>query len=625
MKKILTLLMITGLVWSTQIQAQVSISTTCDDPDASAMLDVQSTTMGFLPPRVADTTTINTPAEGLIAYDLSEHCLRYFNGTKWSNCIACTTCANANEAPVASNVSISGTLEEGQVLTGSYTYSDAENDPEGTSTFQWYRADDASGTNQVAISGATSSTYTLQNADVGYYISYEVTPVAQTGTSPGTAVLSSYQGPVTSSSPSTTACGATYTYNDVTNPSTGDTWLDKNLEAEQVATSSDDYQAYGSLYQWGRLSDDHQCIAWTNSTSGTPAQDTTHTLSTTDTPSNAKFILHQDGTYDWRNPQNDNLWQGVNGTNNPCPNGYRIPTSTELNDERNSWASNDANGAYGSPLKLSVAGQRRYDNGNLYSTGSTGSYWSSTLYDDYACDLYFSSSSAGISNGGKRSTGFSVRCIKDASFTCGSNISDIDGNSYPTVQIDSQCWMAADLKVTHYPNGDAIPNITDGDDWANLSDNNTDDAYCFYNNTNDPDYGALYTYAAAIGDNWLRDNNANQGICPDGWHIASDAEWTTLENNCGGGGGAKETGTVHWNSPNTNATNSSGFTALPTGSRADTTDGAFGSRGDYGLWWTATEYDSSSSHIRRMDYDNGQMHHFVATKSRGFSVRCLQD
>ncbi len=121
--------------------------------------------------------------------------------------------------------------------------------------------------------------------------------------------------------------------------------------------------------------------------------------------------------------------------------------------------------------------------------------------------------------------------------------------------------MAEDLRVTHYPNGDPIPNVTDNTAWGNLGDNNTDDAYCFYNNDNTTDYGALYTYAAAIGDNWARDNADGQGVCPDGWHLPTVAEWQELVNYLGGssvaGGKLKETGTTHWNSPNTGATNES--------------------------------------------------------------------
>ena len=114
---------------------------------------------------------------------------------------------------------------------------------------------------------------------------------------------------------------------DVTNPSTGKTWMDRNLGASQVATSSTDAASYGDLYQWGRRADGHQCRT----------SPTTATLSSVDQPAHGNFILAPNAPNDWRSPQNTNLWQGVSGVNNPCPSGYRIPTETELNNERLSW------------------------------------------------------------------------------------------------------------------------------------------------------------------------------------------------------------------------------------------------------------------------------------------------
>jgi len=135
---------------------------------------------------------------------------------------------------------------------------------------------------------------------------------------------------------------------DVTNPATGMTWMDRNLGASRAATSSTDSQAYGDLYQWGRASDGHE--KRTSSTRGT--------LSSSDQPGHGDFITTSGSPYDWRSPQNDNLWQGVDGVNNPCPVGYRLPTDSEWDAERGSWSSNNSSGAYGSPLKLPVAGFR---------------------------------------------------------------------------------------------------------------------------------------------------------------------------------------------------------------------------------------------------------------------------
>ena len=207
-------------------------------------------------------------------------------------------------------------------------------------------------------------------------------------------------------------------------------------------------------------------------------------------------------------------------------------------------------------------------------------------------------------------------------------VTDIDGNEYPTVIIGTQCWMAEDLKVTHYPNGDTIPNVTDDTDWGNLADDNTSDAYCFYNNDNTTDYGALYTYAASIGDDWTKDLVENQGVCPNGWHLPTDAEWTTLTNYLGGeiiaGGKMKEIGTTHWNSPNTGADNSSGFSALPSGYRINGS-GTFYRLGDRSHWWSATEGNSFYAYIRYMSYDNAEVKRTNINKALGYSVRCVRE
>ena len=186
----------------------------------------------------------------------------------------------------------------------------------------------------------------------------------------------------------------------VINTITGKIWMDRNLGASQVATSSTDAN---SLYQWGRATDGHQLR-----TSGK-----TTTVATTNTPGHGNFITNSyDSPFDWRNPQNDNLWQGVNGINNPCPKGYRLPTVAEWEAERTSWSSNNAAGAFASPLKLPAAGGRSYTNGSLGSLGS-GLYWSSTVDGTNSRRLQFDNSDATTVYSFLRATGYPVRCIKD--------------------------------------------------------------------------------------------------------------------------------------------------------------------------------------------------------------------
>jgi hypothetical protein len=192
---------------------------------------------------------------------------------------------------------------------------------------------------------------------------------------------------------------------NVTNPITGRTWMDRNLGAQRVAVSPTDALAYGDLYQWGRRADGHQCRG----------SATTTVLSSVDQPAHGSFIkISNQSPYDWRVPQNNNLWQGVNGINNPCPIGYRLPTAIELEEESNSW-----NGSF-TTLKFTFTGGRNPSNGQLDDlVGFEGEYWSSTISDindgttgKNSRHIEFGSGGSVI-NSAIRSGGNSVRCIKN--------------------------------------------------------------------------------------------------------------------------------------------------------------------------------------------------------------------
>ncbi len=198
--------------------------------------------------------------------------------------------------------------------------------------------------------------------------------------------------------------GEEVTYGTV--ESAGLCWLDRNLGASRAATSSTDAEAYGDLFQWGRLDDGHQ----------KRTSDITITLSNTDVPGHGYFILPTDpDPRDWRSPQKDNLWQGVNGINNPCPSGFRLPTASELDAELASWSSNNAVGAFASPLKLTIGGGRSSSSALINGVGYRGNYWSSTVDGTASLHLYFYSFDgydADISIK-KRAVGVSVRCVRD--------------------------------------------------------------------------------------------------------------------------------------------------------------------------------------------------------------------
>ncbi len=191
---------------------------------------------------------------------------------------------------------------------------------------------------------------------------------------------------------------------------------------------------------------------------------------------------------------------------------------------------------------------------------------------------------------------------------------DIEGNEYQFITIGSQVWMAENLKSTKYNDGSAIPLVTDNADWAAL---NTP-AFCWYNNdqaTYQNTYGALY--------NWFAVNSGK--LCPVGWHVPSDAEWATLTLFLGGENvaGGKLKSLELWNSPNTGATNETGFSALPGGNRNRM--GSFGNMLEYGSWWSSTEFWGSNAADRYIGHDASNLYRSLPTKVPGLSVRCIKD
>ena len=201
-----------------------------------------------------------------------------------------------------------------------------------------------------------------------------------------------------------------------------------------------------------------------------------------------------------------------------------------------------------------------------------------------------------------------------ALYTMGSGVTDIDGNFYPSIVINGQEWMQKNLAVSKYRNGDPIPTGLSDATWQNT----TSGAYAIYNNdaANNILYGKLYNWYAV---------NDSRGLCPAGWHVPSDAEWTTLETSLGGSSvaGGKMKSTTGWNAPNTAATNESGFTGLPGGYR--TSGGSFSLIGTGGYWWSSAENVSNFAWYRRLFFTNSIVLRSDANKQFGFSVRCVRD
>jgi uncharacterized protein (TIGR02145 family) len=195
-------------------------------------------------------------------------------------------------------------------------------------------------------------------------------------------------------------------------------------------------------------------------------------------------------------------------------------------------------------------------------------------------------------------------------------VTDKDGNSYNTVHIGSQVWMSANLNVSHFRNGDIIPEAEGADEWKKAG-NEGRPAWCYYDNdpVNGRSYGKLY--------NWYAVNDP-RGLAPYGWHIPSTLEWTALSDYLGGEGvaGDKMKSTSGWKS-NGNGTNVSGFAGLPGGFRNDA--GAFSDVGNVGFWWSSTETSTTNAWYRSLYYNNGNINRLNDDKQDGFSVRCLRD
>lgn len=210
-------------------------------------------------------------------------------------------------------------------------------------------------------------------------------------------------------------------------------------------------------------------------------------------------------------------------------------------------------------------------------------------------------------------------CKKDTTDDPGDTIVDIDGNVYQKITIGKQTWMVENLKTIRFRNGDSIQQVSDSAAWGIL----TTGAYCDDKSINNyaSTYGHLYNWYAATD---------SRNIAPAGWRVATDADWANLVESLGGweiaGGKLKETGTTHWLSPNTEATNESGFTGLPGGFRY--ANGRFvgvANAGKFGYWWTNAEKDAAYAWFRGMTCVSPYCGRESQPKNYGLSVRCVKE
>jgi uncharacterized protein (TIGR02145 family) len=261
-----------------------------------------------------------------------------------------------------------------------------------------------------------------------------------------------------------------------------------------------------------------------------------------------------------------------------------------------------------------TTGTPTISNSRTTDGSSTGSYFSNMTALSPSTTYYvraYATNSTGTAYGNQQT--FTTTA------TTSQTVTDIDGNTYNTVQIGTQVWMSENLKTSRYRNGGSIPYVVGNSDWQAL----TTGAWSNYNHddANDPIYGKLYNWYTTLGDT----------LCPAGWGVPTDDEWTTLTTYLGGesvaGGKMKSVGTTYWNDPNTGATNESGFSVLPGGYR--NFDGSFYGIRDAAFFWSATEYGGSTAWLRGLYYNGSYVSRFYFgsynSKSSGASVRCLRD
>jgi hypothetical protein len=410
-------------VVSTAAMADVTTTTAMGGGEVTDDGNAAITVMGLAystsnaTPTIDDEKTEVTVAEGPftsllenLASGTTYHVRAYATnsvGTGYGEVVDFTT---SNAAPEATGITITGLVQVPEKLTATYTYTDSENDVESESTFQWYIATDGTGTGETAIAGATALTYDIQKADEFKFIRIGITPKSSTGTSSGAEVKSSFVGPV-AEEPTTvtfTYNGTQVTYGIIISSVTGRRWLDRNLGAPNAPTARNDFANYGDAFQWGRGADGHQLVTRAATNAATVGVNgTTATLSSSTSPGHNLFITATPTPGDWMTTQNDNLWQGVNGTNNPCPSGWRIPTIAE-------WqAENIPNVIVGyTQLKLTLGGYRDYSNGTFALTTSFGFYASSTVDGTLVKAINTRSTTFSVS-GEARALGTLCRCIKN--------------------------------------------------------------------------------------------------------------------------------------------------------------------------------------------------------------------
>jgi len=395
-KAICFLLFAAFLLMSDYVFSQgAAINTTGVAADPSAILDASSNTQGFLMPRMTliERNAIVNPAEGLLIFNITYKCFEAYANNTWQ-AIWCSCSIPAQPFAGTHNSSVDQIVWNwGQVS--------------GATGYKWNSVNDYNTAFDIGLSTTYTQSGLTCNSPYDIYIwAYNLCGSSTVSQFTATTLACPF---ICGTNVSFAYNGSAVTYGTVNGGFNSGQycWLDRNLGASQVAISSADALAYGDLFQWGRADDGHQIR-----TSGVISGPVVNTL-----PGNS-FVSNTTGTQHWyngTNPSPDSFWQGLSGINNPCPNGFRLPTGQELTNEMASFSTQNAAGAFASPLKLTVAGIRDRDGSAPTDAGSRAYYWSSSVYpsNPWYNQLVFGTAYANMANWNPAAYGSSVRCIKD--------------------------------------------------------------------------------------------------------------------------------------------------------------------------------------------------------------------
>jgi len=425
-KPLLILSLVLLLGSNSNIAQNVGIGSSSFTPDPSAVLELQSSQQGFLPPRMTteQRDLIIEPAEGLMIYNTTTKCIEYFAYDIWQS-FNCAVCPTPNPPTVDTHIP-----SETQIVWNWNVVAAATG-------YKWHTANNYAAA--IDLGNLTTVTQTGLTCNSQYTI--YVWAYNACGEKSNTLIMSEN----TINCAGGCATSVTFAYNGqqvtygIVESETGRCWLDRNLGATRIAEESQDHLSYGDLFQWGRAADGHQLISWScgawppypQPSCGTPVNGTTSNLSNSDQPGHGSFITINTNPYDWRSPANNSLWQGLSGINNPCPSGWRLPTMSEWNEEINTWiVEHDedmwcdlyADAAISSPLRLPLPGYRHSaQSETLYiPAGSGGFYWASDIYagsghpsdPPKSYNIWFNQ--CNLSNQiTYRAYGLSVRCIQE--------------------------------------------------------------------------------------------------------------------------------------------------------------------------------------------------------------------